>query len=162
MFLSPFHISEGELISIASNIRGIEGNPKYDEMDFFAMYPQFKDRVPSCVLIFYIKLALNTLSYSRWKDSWSMGLSLFIAHHITLYLMSTAGLDADSPIQRVISKSLAAGLTASKSAGSLSKSYDYGSINEDFTGLGTWKLTLYGQQFATMAKLMGKGGSYIW
>ena len=162
MILCPFHIEERELISIAANIRPIISNPSFTKEQFLAIFPQFTDKVPDSVLNFYLSLALNSLSYSRWGDSWEMGITLFIAHYLTLYLMSTAGLDENSPIQQVVSKSLAAGLTASKSAGSLSKSYDYGSINDDFAGWGTWKLSLYGQQFATMAKLIGKGGSYIW
>lgn len=162
MYLSPFHIGELELISIASNIKRVEGNPLFTEENFLEVFPQFSNKVPTSVINFYLKLANSSLSYSRWGDSWEMGMNLFIAHHLTLYLESIAGLDENSPIQQVLSRSLAAGLTASKSAGSLSKSYDYGSINDDFAGYGTWKLTLYGQQFASMAKLIGKGGSYIW
>jgi hypothetical protein len=162
MLLCPFNIRERELISIASNIRTIDGNPSFTVEQFLETFPQFTNKVPNSVINFYLKLANNSLSYSRWGDSWEMGITLFIAHYLTLYLMSTAGLDENSPVNQVISKSLAAGLTASKSVGSLSKSYEYGSINDDFAGWGTWKLTLYGQQFATIAKLIGKGGSYIW
>lgn len=162
MMLCPFNISERELISIASNIKGILSNPAYSKTDFLAFFPQFTGKVPDSVLDFYIRLANNSLSYSRWGDQWEMGMTLFVAHYITLYLQATAGLDANSPVQQVISNSLAQGLVASKSAGSLSKSYDYGSVNDDFAGYGTWKLTSFGQQFITIAKLIGKGGSYIW
>lgn len=162
MFLSPFHMNESELISLASNIKPITNNPPFTSEQFLEVYPQFMNKLPGSVMNFYINLANNSLSYSRWGDSWEMGMILFIAHHLTLYLMAMSGVDDNSSASKVVSASLAAGLTASKSAGSLSKSYDYGSINDDLTGLGTWKLTLYGQQFATMAKLIGKGGSYIW
>ena len=89
-------------------------------------------------------------------------MTLFVAHYLTLYLQTTNGLNENSPVSQVLANSYAAGLTASKSAGSLSKSYDYGSVNDDFAGWGAWKLTAFGQQFATMAKLVGKGGSYLW
>ena len=162
MYLSPFHIGELELISIASNIKPVSNNPSFTMDNFLEVYPQFANKVPTSVLNFYLRLANSSLSYSRWGDSWEMGMSLFIAHYLTLYLTSIADLTEDSPVQRVINQSLAMGLTASKSAGSLSKSYDYGSINDDLNGWGTWKLTGFGQQFVTLAKLMGKGGSYIW
>lgn len=155
-------ISERELINLAANIKPVAGNPSYTAEDFLSIYGVLGNKVPAALLNFYISLANNSLSYSRWGESWSMGMALFIAHHLTLYLMSVSNLNENSPASQVVSASLAAGLTASKSAGSLSKSYDYGAINDDLTGLGTWKLTLYGQQFATMAKLIGKGGSYIW
>ena len=162
MILSPFSITELELISIASNIKGVEGNPAFTKEDFLGVFPQFTDKVPDSVLTFYLQLANSSLSYARWRDSWKMGMVLFIAHYLTLYLQATAGLTADSPVSQVISNSLAQGQVASKSAGSLSKSYDYGSVNEDFMGWGAWKLTLFGQQFVPLAKLVGKGGSYIW
>ena len=155
-------ISERELIALAANIKPIAGNPSYTAENFKEIYSVLGNKVPSSVLNFYISLANNSLSYSRWGESWELGMTLFIAHYLTLYLMATSGLGENSPASQVISASLAAGLTSSKSAGSLSKSYDYGSINEDLAGTGTWKLTLYGQQFATLAKLIGKGGSYIW
>lgn len=155
-------INERELISLAANIKPIVGNPSYTADDFKAVYEVLGNKVPEGILSFYISLANNSLSYARWGDSWSMGMTLFIAHYLTLYLRATDGLSENSPIAQVLNASYAAGLTASKSAGSLSKSYDYGSINDDFSGWGTWKLTLFGQQFATLAKLIGKGGSYIW
>ena len=163
MLLGPFHrVSEIELISLASNIKGVIGNPAYTEETFLSIFPQFSNKVPASVLTFYLKLANSSLSYARWGDSWEMGMSLFLAHYLTLYLQTSNGLDENSPVSQVLANSYAAGLTASKSAGSLSKSYDYGSVNDDFNGWGAWKLTAFGQQFATMAKLIGKGGSYIW
>lgn len=160
--LNPFPITELEIINLASNIKSVEGNPSYTKEQFLAIFPQFTNKVPESVLLFYISLANNSLAYSRWRDSWEMGMALYIAHYLTLYMEATNGLDANSPASQVISNSLAMGLTASKSAGSLSKSYDYGSINDDFSGWGDLKLTLFGQQFATKAKLVGKGGSLIW
>ena len=142
-------------------------NPAYSKSTFLGIFPQFRGpitrgEIPESVLNFYIKLANNSLSYSRWGDQWEMGMTLFVAHYITLYSQAIVGLDVNSPIQQVVSNSLAQGLVASKSVGSLSKSYDYNSINDDFAGDGTWKLTTFGQQFVTIARLMGKGGSYIW
>ena len=163
MLFGPFHrISEQELINLASNIKGLMDNPSFDATKFLSFFPQFTNKVPEAVLNFYIRLANNSLSYSRWGDSWEMGMTLFVAHYLTLYLQTTNGLNENSPVSQVLANSYAAGLTASKSAGSLSKSYDYGSVNDDFAGWGAWKLTAFGQQFATMAKLVGKGGSYLW
>ena len=151
----------GELISIASGIRGIENNPEYTKEQFLAIYPQFTN-ISDAVFEFYLKLANSSLSYDAWGDQWEQGMALYIAHFLTLYLQTTNGLSADSPASKVIQASYSQGLVSSKSVGDISKSYDYGSINDDLKGWAAWKLTAFGQQFATIAKLIGKGGSYIW
>ena len=155
-------MNEQEIISLASNIKPFTSNPSYTKETFLATHPQFANLVPESIIVFYVNLANHSLSYARWGESWEMGMTLFIAHYLTLYLMATANMGADPIASQVISHSIAQGQVASKSAGSLSKSYDYGSVDNDLNGWGAWKLTFFGQQFATIAKLIGKGGSYIW
>ena len=36
------------------------------------------------------------------------------------------------------------------------------SVTGDFNGWGTYKLTLYGQQFVTIARLVSMGGMTVW
>lgn len=150
-----------ELISLASNMKSIDENPAFTREQFLEVYPQFTS-IPEAIVNFYIGLANSSLSYARWGDQWVFGMTLYVAHFLTLYLQATNNLNANSPAFQVLQNSYSQGLVASKSAGSLSKSYDYGSINDDLKGWAAWKLTAFGQQFATIAKLIGKGGSLIW
>ena len=87
-------------------------------------------------------------------------MGLYIAHWLTLYLQTAA--KADDTVQKKITAGLAKGLQSSKSAGDISVSYDFGSVNEDFAGWGMYKLTAYGQQFVTMARTFALGGMVAW
>lgn len=152
-----------ELRGIASNLLAHWGNnPSYSKEDFLAVFPQFKNKVPDIMIDYYINLANACLSYNMYGEQWNYAMSLYVAHFLTLYLKLSDGITEDSPVSQVIRSSLGFGLVASKSAGDLSLSYDYGAINEDLNGWAAWKMTTYGQLFATIAKLVGKAGSYIW
>lgn len=76
------------IIAAASNIRSSDNNPEYTMDDFLTMYPQFKD-VSEVVRKAWIKMAMNCLQYDRWNDLWEMGMGLYIAHFLTLYLQSS-------------------------------------------------------------------------
>ena len=153
-------INPSPIIDKASNIGNTNSSELYNESTFIAYFPQFTGKVSTFILKAYIGMALECLPYSRWQSQWSFGVSLFVAHFLTLYLMTLD--DANCPASQVISKSRAAmGLASSKSAGDVSISYDHGYL-DSINDWGTWNLTIYGQQFASLAKLMGKGGMYVW
>lgn len=155
------------IIAGASNIRR-GNNPPYTSEDFLAVYPQFgkKDEngaqiIPQTVMDAYVNLAHASLSIARYRAVWKTVMGLFIAHWLTLYLQSLSS--ADEPIGKIVSAGLAKGLQSSKSAGDLSVSYDFSFLNgTDFDGWGTYKLTAFGQQFATIARLYGMGGMVVW
>ena len=153
------------IIAAASNIR-TGGNPEYSVEDFLAAYPQFgtkttgEEVVPRVVLESWVKLAHASVHKNRYHDAWEICMGLYIAHWLTLYLQTAAA--ADDPLQKQITAGLAKGLQSSKSAGDISVSYDFGSINEDFVGWGVYKLTSYGQQFVTMARMYAIGGMVVW
>lgn len=153
------------IIAAASNIR-TGGNPEYSVEDFLAAYPQFgtkttgEEVVPRVVLESWVKLAHASIHKNRYHDAWEICMGLYIAHWLTLYLQTAAA--ADDPLQKQITAGLAKGLQSSKSAGDISVSYDFGSINEDFVGWGVYKLTSYGQQFVTMARMYAIGGMVVW
>lgn len=151
------------LIGAASNI--ITGdNPPFAVADFVAQYPQFgpdakgKYLVPEIMLTMYVNLAHSYLKQARWKNTWQMAMGLFVAHFATIYLQSAAkpGAEAD----QVVASGAARGMIASESAGDLSVSYE--SIASDLDGWAAWKLTIFGQQLVTFAKIIGKGGMYVW
>ena len=148
------------IIAAASNIR-TGGNPEYGVDDFLAAYPQFGGgTVPDVILRAWVNMAQSSIHKNRYHDAWEICMGLYIAHWLTLYLQTAAS--ADDPIQKKIAAGLAKGLQTSKSAGDISVSYDFGSINEDFAGWGAYKLTSFGQQFVTMARMYSVGGMVVW
>lgn len=151
-----------QLKSLAANIRGTFNNPPYTRDDFLSIYPQFTNIVPVNVVDFYLSMANASLSYDIYQDQWNYAMGLYIGHFVSLWLQMTNGLTENSPAAKVIQSSMAQGLIASKSAGSLSISYDNSSVDNDLQGWAAWKLTKFGIMFASLAKLMGKPGSYIW
>lgn len=150
------------LVSRASNLRG-GTNPPYTLDDFYANYPAYRPDnglVEPAIIHMYLELANACLQESRWRSYWKVAMGWFIAHFLTLYLQSTT--NADSPAAQVINAGQARGLQSSKSVGDVSVSYDFSTAMNDLDGWAAWKLTIYGQQLATAAKLVGKGGMYIW
>lgn len=116
--------------------------------------------IPVFIINMYIGLANNCVRQARWRSYWVVGMGWFIAHFLTLYLQSTTS--ATSPASKVIAAGQARGLTTSKSVGDVSGGYDYNLIGQDLNGWAAWKLTVYGQQLATIGKLVGKGNMYVY
>ena len=156
------------IIAGASNIRTGD-NPPYTSEDFLNAYPQFgkKDEVtrqpiiPTVVLNAWIKMANASISKARYHDAWELCMGLFIAHFLTLYLQTMAS--PNDPVGKIINSGLAKGMVASKSASDLSISYDFSIISgQEFAGWGTYKLTAFGQQFITLARMYSMGGMVVW
>ena len=83
---------------------------------------------------------------------------LYIAHYMTLFLMTQNG---DPGAQAALSGALPRGIASSKSVDGLSISYDFMDTASDLKGYGTWKYTIYGQQLATITKMYGHGGMWV-
>jgi hypothetical protein len=155
------------IIAKASNIRP-GGNPTdYTLETFLTEYPQFAETdesgapiIPDVVKQAWFNLAYNSLSYNRYHDLWRTCMGLFIAHWLTLYLQTKT--EEGAPVRNIVNAGLAKGVQTSKSAGDLSVSYDFSAVANDFEGWGTYKLTLFGQQFITLARLACKGGMVVW
>ena len=156
------------IIAGASNIRTGD-NPPYTSEDFLAAYPQFgkvdeatgQPIIPVVMLEAWVKMANASLSKARYHDAWEILMGFFIAHFLTLYLQSAAS--PDDPTQKIINAGLAKGRVSSKSAGDLSISYDFSIVSgQEFAGWGTYKLTAFGQQFITLARVYSMGGMVVW
>ena len=143
----------------ASNLRN-GTNPAYTSADFLAVFPQFTNNISSDMLSTFILLASNSLEEARWHGQWKYAMSLFIAHHCQLYLNNSA--PADTLLEKAKSLGRPQGLATSKSVNDVSVSYDFNTILEGSRNWGTWNLTSYGQQLASMGKLIGKGCMYVW
>lgn len=155
------------IIAAAANIRR-GTNPPYTSEQFLAQFPQFGKTddqgnpvIPRVVIDGYVNFAHASLQKARYHDAWEMVMGLFIAHWLTLFLQSMTS--PDDPVGKIIAAGLAKGLQSSKSAGDLSVSYDFSFLNgSDFNGWGTYKMTAFGQQFVTIAKIYGMGGMVVW
>ena len=146
------------LIANASNLKAGK-NPEYTISDFYAFYPQFEGQVPEAVVQTFIDLASANLNIERWHKSWTVGMALFIAHFLTLYV-KTCGTN-DDPLTNLASGNVR-GIQTSKSVDGVSISYDVSSVLTDLSGWGSYKLTEYGIQLLTLARLLGKGNMYVW
>lgn len=156
----PAIVDPSGLIANAANVKGGE-NPAFDTEKFYTYFPQFQGTMTNApVLNQFIAMATACVKITRWYDSWEYGMALFVAHFVTLYLQTMTG---DNPTaSQVIGAAQAKGLQTSKSVGDVSVSYDFSHIAEDLKGWAAWTTTEYGLQFATMAKMLGKGGMYVY
>ena len=146
------------IVSQASNIKK-EEHPEYTKETFLLLYPQFRGVLPDAALDMYVDLGLSCVNYKRFNRMWKAAIGLFIAHFCTLYLqsMQPEGTDAS----QVLASASSAGMVTSESADGVSYSRDGSALN-DLIGWAAFKMTTFGVQFATMAKLVGRGGMYVW
>lgn len=146
------------IVSQASNIKK-EEHPEYTKETFLLLYPQFRGAIPDAALDMYVDLGLSCVNYKRFNRMWKAAIGLFIAHFCTLYLqsMQPEGTDAS----QVLASASSAGMVTSESADGVSYSRDGSALN-DLNGWAAFKMTTFGVQFSTMAKLVGRGGMYVW
>jgi hypothetical protein len=146
------------LAAVASNIRGGD-NPPYDAQDFRDIMPSFtEDIVPNAIVQHFVDLADAVVKEARWREMWREGMRLYIAHNLSLYL---AAQPVGDGLPALVSSAGTQGMATSKSVGAVSVSYDLGSVTNDLTGWGNWKQTVYGTQFATLARMVGMGGMFV-
>lgn len=151
-------ITPDRAFGIASNIRDGD-NPEYTISDFRTIMPGFSEEIISDEqLQYFIDMAQAVVKEARWHGMWKEGMRLYIAHHITLYL-STPQEGASAIALSNAGK--VPGAITNKTVGPVSVGYDNSQATSDLTGWAAYKLTTYGTQFATLAKLLGKGGMYI-
>jgi len=144
---------------IASNI--VQGeNPAYTTVMFLSDFPQFTSNISGTMLQNFVNMANATILEKRWHENWRYGMGLFIAHFATLYMQTLNG--ANPTASQVIAAAQTKGLLSSKSVGDVSAGYDFGTAMQGITGWGSFKTTQYGFQFLTLARMLGKAGSYVW
>lgn len=147
-------------IANASNVK-TTANPVYTNAMFLSDFPQFTETLPEAMLSLFVEMATATVLQVRWHESWRYGMGLFIAHFASLFIQGAAN-GADSTAAQVINSAQAAGQVSSESVGDVSVSYDYSAVSGSLGSWAAFNLTIFGQQFATMAKLLGRAGSYVW
>ena len=149
----------------ASNVI-LTDNPEYTREMFSQNFPVFlfsedgsvKGSIPIPVFNLFLDMANKSIKYDRYKSLWKYLMGLYIAHYLTLYLMTQQG---EPGAQAALQGSVPRGIATSKSVDGLSISYDMMEVTNDLTGYGTYKLTIYGQQLATLTKNYGHAGMWV-
>ena len=146
----------------------VGANPAYAITDFVSMYPRFGtynatavpaqwvSPIPIAVINAYIAYASACLQSLRWCDLWTFGMSLFVAHYCTLWLQ-TETTSPNSNGAQIAATGLATGVRTAKSAGDVSTSF----TPLELPNAGQWALTVYGQQFWSLARAVGAGSMLI-
>ncbi len=137
----------------AANLKSKNGQ-EVSVMDFLTLYPSFENMPPE-VLELMLQQANDTVLESRWHARWKLGVCLYAAHLLTLWLKTSTPDGADDAAVAAAGQSR--GTVTSKSVGGISVSYGASEATGDLTGYGSLKDTVYGQQFASMARLVGRG-----
>lgn len=147
------------LTAAAGNVRQ-QTNPEYTVDMFLRMYPQFLYSLQRSIVETYVKLAWECVDSKRYGAIWEHAVGLLAAHYCTLHLQSSA--EAEAGKEGVLDAARTPGVITSESADGVSYSMETSMLSADLQGWAAYKLTTYGVQFATIARLKGKGGMYIW
>lgn len=98
---------------------------------------------------FWVDFITLQIAECVWKRSWNMGVSLYLAHELTLARQnSKAAAVGGTPGQQ-------GGVATSKTVGSVTVQYDAQSMSEKDAGY--WNLTTYGKQFIRLVRIYGAG-----
>ncbi len=146
----------------AGNV-GYGTNPPFEVSDFLNIFPQFGPEINENyqeIISMFIEMANSCIIQNRWQSKWKYGMALFTGHFYTLYLETQAGMN--KTLGQVVANAGAQFPKSSKSVGDVSVGYDVGSITGDLPGWGFWKATTFGIQLASIAKIIGKSGMYVW
>ena len=119
----------------------------------------FTPLVPDTILTQFIDLANDSIMPSRWGSQFRYAAGLFVAHWSALYLKTYS--DGSPNATAVASGAGQVGNVASATMGDTSISYDNKAIDAATEKWGTWNATQYGAQLATMARMLGIGGTYV-
>lgn len=156
-----------ELQSLASGI--VDGDAgAYTEAMFIEDYPPFKNKttgecfIPSAMLATFLRMCNDIVSPDRWGESWRLAAGLFVAHYATLYLKTIQSApEGSTNVAGAVASGQLFGIVNSASLGDASVTYDTSVITQATQNWGQWNLTAYGQQYASLSKMMCMGGSYI-
>lgn len=117
---------------------------------FRDQFPEFCDTTtyPEDIVSRWIGIAVKLLPESRWQDMLDVGVGLYTAHHLAI---QTRNMKAGATPGQV------SGVIASKAVDKVSVSYDTSAASLGLNA-GHWALTVYGNQFLTLARMAGTGG----
>jgi hypothetical protein len=116
---------------------------------FRTQFPEFKDTVvyPDQQIDFWATFAKKQLPQATWCDQWDAGVSLYVAHEITLAAQSVKAASAGGV------PGVSGGVAITKTVGSVTVGYDAQTTSEKDAGY--WNLTNYGKQLYRLIRLFG-------
>lgn len=85
--------------------------------------------------------------------------NIYLAHFAAMYLKTYA--PESSGAAQAAAKAQPAGVIKNATMGDTSVSYDNSAVTIGTEKWGSWNATQYGQQLATLARLVGMGGMWI-
>jgi hypothetical protein len=123
----------------------------FDIGAFRTAFPEFASPVtyPDAMLSLWTGLVVRQVRSCIWKDSVTLGRSLYLAHVVTI----------EAQNQKAASQGgvpgTSGGIANSKTVGSVTVSYD--SVTSSEKDAGWWNRTTYGQQFYRLVRIFGAG-----
>jgi hypothetical protein len=132
---------------------GIPTSTVTDPPTFRLHFPAFADttRYPDPTVQFFIDMATVMCSPGVWCNLQQMGVELMTAHFLAMQQYAMQGGTGPGMVP-----GMASGVRTSKSVSKVSVGYD-ASVTA-MEGWGPWNYTIYGQQYAWYAQLVGTGG----
>ena len=118
---------------------------------FRKQFPEFNDTVkyPTAMIQFWGNLASAQVVQAVWQDQWITGVSLYVAHEITIAALNQkASAVGGTP-------GTSGGIANNKTVGSATVGYDATTTTERDGGW--WNRTTYGIQFLRLARIFGSG-----
>src|SRR5580704_8401670 len=100
---------------------------------------------------FWVAFITQNVTCNVWKSSWTVGVSLYLAHVLTLAAgnVQTAANGGNPGGQ--------GGIATAKTVGSVSVQYDAQTTSYDPKNAAYWNLTTYGKQFYSLVRIFGAG-----
>ena len=122
-----------------------------DVTQFRSDFPEFSDTAvyTTSQITFWAGLAEKMVVESVWQDMYETGVKLYVAHELVMAQQNSRTAQVGGiPGQ-------GAGISASKTVGSVSVSSDQSTTTEQ--NAGWWNMTNYGKQFYRLMRLFGSG-----
>ena len=143
----------------ASNLTQPGEQGTYSTEMFLEDVPQFTDLLPEGILTTCLTQVNDSVLPSRWGSMWRYAAGLYLAHFGAMYLKTYA--PESSSASQVAAAAQPAGVIKSATMGDTQISYDNSAVTIGTEKWGSWNATQYGQQLATLARLVGMGGMYV-
>lgn len=121
----------------------------FDIGAFRTAFPEFQDTTvyPSSMITFWSTLAQQQVLQCIWGVTWNAGVSLYVAHEITLAAQNQKQAGAGGM------PGTSGGVANNKTVGSVTVGYDSTVTSEKDAGY--WNLTNYGKQFIRLVRIFG-------
>lgn len=124
---------------------------EFDVGAFRTAFPEFADTTvyPTAMINIWAGLAQAQVPQNVWKTQWVLGVSLYVAHEITLAAQNAKAASFGGV------PGVSGGVANTKTVGSVTVGYDTTSTAEKNAGY--WNLTNYGKQFIRLCRIYGAG-----